>query len=281
MTTEYRGNLGAENTDRFPSMAIWASFPMMEHLQRKGRFQEFFEDFTLTTLLETAAVDDEQLFASYIDTGNTIQPLPTEKNRGVLRLATDATDNDGPVITMCGNVGANLMISDTAGDDKKLWFEARWKKSSITDNQCAMFIGLTEEARAVDNGLLTDDAGILADIDHIGFNVAHDNGEELNWAYTKAGQVDTEVIAAMDSLVADTYVKTGFVYDPARDTANRIAAYLNNVEQSTYVTGTNIAAATFPDAEEMCFSAGSKNGEATATNFDIDWIGFAQVMLES
>jgi hypothetical protein len=269
-------NLSAEITgDRLPSPAIWQTFPMYEHLMRPGVWFHWFDDFHNVPELTTNTAD-EAIYASFIDTSDTIRQLATEKMLGVLRLSAAATDNNGPVVTMGGNNGASVLISDTAGDDYPLWLEARWRKSSITANQAAMFLGLCEEARAVNNGLLADDTGVLADIDHIGFNVAHDAGAELNWAYTKAGQTDTEVIAALDTIVADTWYKHGFYFNPSADTAERIGVYVNNSRNSTFVTGTNIAAATFPDGEEMTFAAGVKAGEATAVTLDLDWIRLAQ-----
>lgn len=271
-------NLGSERTgDRLTSPALWEKFNSYERVHEAFSHVYWEDDFHVTPVLTTASgAINRYPYMSYIDTGNTITTLATEKMLGVLRFSVDASDNDGPVITMQGNDGTQVVISDTAGDDMPLWFEARWRKSSVTDNQCAMFLGLTEEARGVDNGLLVDDTGVLADIDHIGFNVAHDNGEELNFAYTKSGQTDVELIAAVDSLVIDTWYKNGFKYIPTNDTAERITVYVNNLPQSTFVTGTQIATATFPDAEELVFSAGVKAGEATAVTMDLDWVRLAQ-----
>ena len=53
------------------------------------------------------------------------------------------------------------------------------------------------------------------------------------------------------TMVADTFMKLGFVYDPLAPTAKRITVYVDGVASTTYVTGTNIATATFPDGEEM------------------------------
>ena len=270
---------GAEDTSRFRSGPIWATFPMTRHLYNPGHFVWWWDDFDVTPALTSATTAINRYpYMSYIDTSNTIVKLATEKMLGVLRLSADATDNDGPVVSMAGDANC-VVISDTAGDDMPLWFESRWRKSSVTDNQCAMFNGLCEETRAIDDGLLIDDTGVLADIDHIGFNVAQDNGEELNFAFTKSGQTDTELIAAMDSLAADTWYKDGFKYQPAvtsKPAAQRVAVFLNGSEQSTYVTATQIAAATFPDAEELQWAFGIKCGEATAVTGDVDWVGFAQ-----
>lgn len=279
VTHKRNANPAAEITDRFLSPNIWSGFPDAEKQRDPSRYFDFFDDFDRVPSLTAATTAvNRASYMSYIDTSDTIVALATEKNNGVLRLSVAATDNNGPVITFPGDTANCMVISDTAGDDLPAWFEARWRKSSVTDNQCAVFIGVCEEGRCINNGVLTDDDGVLADIDHIGFNVAHDNGEELNFAFTKSGQTDTELIAALDSLVASTWVKTGFRYDPGLLglTTERIKVFLNNAMNSTFVTATQIAAATFPDAEEMTFAACAKAGEATAVTFDIDWLRIAQ-----
>lgn len=275
-TVTHARNLTGEITDRFQSPAIWANFPWQEKLRDPTTYLDHCDDFHNLPDLSADANDD--IYSSYIDTSNTIKMLATEKMNGVCRLALDNTDNDGPVLQMGGGAGGCVMISDTAGDDLPLWFEARWRKSSVADNGIAVFIGLAQEGLAADDGVLVDDTGVLTDVDHIGFNVAHDNGEELNFAFTKEGQTDTELLAAMDTLVASTWVKTGFKFDPDFDTSKRIKVFLNNSEQSTYVTGTQIAAATFPDGEEMAPTFAGKNGAAGATNLDLDWFRIAQKM---
>lgn len=271
-------NLYGEITDRFLSPAIWASFPWQERMRDPSTYLDHFDDFH--NLPDLSADANGDLYATYIDTSNTISTLVSEKMNGVCRLSLDATDNDGPVLQMSGT-GNCVMISDTAGDDLPLWFEARWRKSSVSDNAIACFIGLAEEALTADDGVLVDDTGVLTDKDHIGFNVAHDNGEELNFAYVKAGQTDNELMAALDSLVAATWVKTGFQYSPDFPTTQRIKIHLNNSEQSTYVTGALIAAAAFPDAEELTPTFAAKNGTGATSQLDIDWFRIAQKMRAS
>lgn len=290
---QHARNLAAYDSNRDPdrhcSPAIWSDFPLQNMLEDPTTYLHWFDDFHNIPVLTTASgAINRYPYMSYIDTGNTITTLATVKTRGVLRLATDATDNDGPVINMQGNDGVQVMLDDnTTADRKKLWFESRWSKSSITDNQAAMFIGFAEEARAVDNGVLADNDGTYPDIDIIGYRVLQDNGEELDFAFRKNGQTAVEISAGMVTtsnadaagLAVDTFIKTGFVYDPREVTSKRIRLLINNIEDSDYTTATQMAAATFPDGEELCFTAGVKNGEATAVNFDLDWIRFAQEML--
>jgi hypothetical protein len=85
-------------------------------------------------------------------------------------------------------------------------------------------------------------------------------------------------IAGVHVPVADTFVKLGFLYDPSAPPAKRIKVFVSNVEQSTYVTAANIAAATFPDGEELGFLFGMKMGSAVLAEAAIDWWAFAQLI---
>ena len=57
----------------------------------------------------------------------------------------------------------------------------------------------------------------------------------------------------------------------------RMKLFVNNVEQSTYVTATAIAAATFPLSDAMSLVLSAKAGAATASTVDIDWWRIAQL----
>ena len=133
-------------------------------------------------------------------------------------------------------------------------FEVRFKVGQVTDSYNA-FLGLSEEGLAAANTI--SDAGALADRDLLGFAILEADGDSVDFVYNKAsaGGVTTK-IDGLKTLAADTFVNLGFCYDPAAPADRRIAVFVDNVEQSTYVTATNIAAATFPDAEELAFLAG-------------------------
>lgn len=285
-------NLGAYNTDRHLQNSVWSDFPYDQVLHEPTKWIYWFDDFTFVPSLTSATTAVNRWpYMSYIDTSNTIVALETAKTIGVLVIATDNTDNDGPIICLPGDKSVCFMLDDnTAADRRKMWQDYRWKKSSVTDNQAAVFLGLAEETRTVNDGLMTDDSAIvIATIDAIGFRVLQDNGEELDFTWQKASQTNQEIAhiatianenSATTGLAADTYVKTGFKYDPKESTANRIKVYVNNKTHATKVTGTQMAAATFPDGEELVWYAGLKNGEGTACSLSLDWIRMAQRNLD-
>ena len=255
-----------------PSNLIWHDCPWLEMLEDPGLGYVFWDDFL--NFSQHISIQNTQQYSSYVDTGVTIKSLATAVG-GVIEVAANDADNDEGSIQVGGNSGVMGVISDTAADAKKMWFEARIKKASIADNALAFFVGLGEENLAAENTLI-DNTGEFAAKDCIGFRVKHDNGEELDFVYGKAA-TPTEVIANIKAMVADTYVKVGFKYDPDEIAAKRIKIYHDNVEQSTYVTGTNIAAATFPDAEEMGLLLATKVGAAAESKLELDWWRFAQL----
>lgn len=212
-------------------------------------------------------------YTSYIDTGGTITNLADEIG-GVIALTTDGTDED----EIWMSSGALGKISDTAGDDCLTVFEARYKLSSITDDVMPHFMGLAKPGLAAANTMV-DETGVLkADSDFIGFRVLPDDGDSIDFVYQKGSAAVQEKIAGVCVPVADDFMKLGFVYDPAAPASKRIKVFVNNTEQSTYVTAANIEAVTFPDAVILSMLAGFKNTSAAAGELAIDWWAYAQVL---
>jgi hypothetical protein len=211
-------------------------------------------------------------YTSYIDAGGTVTNLADEIG-GVIALTTDGTDED----EIWMSSGALGKISDTAGDDCLTVFEARYKVSSIVNAAMSHFVGLAKPGLAAADTVV-DATGVLkADSDFIGFRTLLD-GDAISFVYQKGGAAVQNKIATVHIPVADTYVKLGFVYDPAAKASERIKVFVNNVEQATCVTAANIAAATFPDAVILSMLAGFKNTTAVATELAIDWWAYAQIL---
>ena len=285
---QHKRDLSAD-TDRNNSPGMWADCPLLELAIGSRSGIRIRDDFLVNAAEDGADTDGYQ---RYIDTSNTIRnlvvdvtALATGSRGGVLRLATDATDNDGPTIQQQNaNGGAQILIGNTAGAAWKLYFEARIRKT-IADDGSALFVGLAQLGTPADNGLLADDTGDLVDsISAIGWRVKHVNGgttgqnAKLDFVYQDAAQtVPVVTLASAATMVASTWIKVGFVYDPNAIAAEKIRLYINGQEQSSYVTTANIDAATFPENDAMSFVFGAKNGSATAMDVDIDWYDIVQL----
>ena len=285
------------DTSRRKSDAIWGTCPLQEIEEGIRDGQRDGDDFKYLQS-EDGNDDASDGYQKYIDTGNTIRLAATSTTLygGNVQLATDATDNDAPVIHRYGsnNAGSSLIspffIGATSGAIFPLWFEARLKIASISDDVTAWFCGLgmasTASTFAADNGLLEDDTGDVVDSKSvIGFRVKHKNGGTsgqnalLDFVYQDSAQTAPVVVqAGIATLANDTFFKVGFVYTPWDDANHQIKLYYNNIEQGTYVTSTNIAAATFPSNDQMNFVCGQKNGSANAGTLTLDWWQCVQLL---
>lgn len=258
-------------SDRSPSPKIWGRIPALKWAHGDGGF---FHHDDFCNFANHDSAQATQQYASYIDTGVTIRQIATVDG-GAITVTHDGTDNDEGSIQIGGNTGVETAI--TAATLKLLAFECRIKKSSIADDGIAFFVGLMEEGRAVADTLV-DNTGAVADKDFIGFRNLHDNGEEVDFVYKKAGQTLQET-AIITSMAADTWIKLGFLVDPIAPPSKRIKIFVNNTEYTTYVTQTQIEAATFPSGEEMGRIFATKIGTASAFTASMDWwrLGFSLV----
>jgi len=212
-------------------------------------------------------------YKSYEDTGGSIAQSATESG-GVLVIATDDTDNDEMSFTGASGAGAWGLISPTAGSDKLTIFETRFKVGQIGNTYNA-FIGLTEAGCAA--SAFIGDTGDLADKDLLGFYINEAAGNTLTFVQQNAGDgvaIATK-IASAGTLVADTYYKAGFVYDPTAPSSHRIKVFVDNIENATNLTAADMALATFPD-KRLVFTAGLQSATGAIKTVSVDWYGFFQ-----
>jgi len=263
---QHKGPTGPSSAQtRGLSARIWGRLPVKNwSVGLGGRF--FHDDF----MNHPAHISAQTIgnYGSYIDTGVTLKQSASEST-GAIEVAGNDADNDEGSIISGGGAGGMVAIDATGA--KRIAFECRIKKASIADNALAFFVGLSEESSQAANAL-TDTDGIVADKDFIGFSVLQDNGEELDFTWRTSGQT-VQVHANVADMVADTYMKMGFLYDPVSHPDDKqIKIFIDNgVEESVYVTQTQMAAATFPDDEELCLFLATKVGTAAESTLQMDW----------
>lgn len=233
-------------------------------------FSGFSPAISGTTALPSTTVPGPSGYGVYLDTATSACSVTqTAVAGGVARLATGATDNHEAWITSGGNTGTIGAIS--SGGTKRVIFEAKVKFGAVADVN--YFVGLTEEGCAAANTI--GDTGTLADKDYIGFSVNEGDSDALLFVYKKAGQTAQTLLTYGTALQAGTWYNLAFHIDPDAPEAKRLKVLVNNVEQSTYGTKTQLEAATFPAGEELAFTAGVKNDGATASTMDIDcWAAY-------
>lgn len=274
------------DTTAYPSQVIWADCPVYEMLVDPQRGNYFHDDFMNAPSAAAGASGTIGLspgngYIFYGDAGVLMkaEANATEGNGQSLQVSVNDSDNDEGIMS----VGAPaFMISDTAAyANRKLWFEARIKSATVANNGVSQFIGLAWDfgagvsIAAAAEGLV-DDTGSLGAFSFIGFHQDAADGDAWNFVVKAEGQAETEIISGVDVAVADTYAKFGFVFDPAAPASKRIRIYVDGVESSTYVTDTQIAAATFPDGESLAPAWATKVGAAAAVLCNLDWWRCAQ-----
>lgn len=219
-------------------------------------------------------------YYGFIENSSTIGNLTTEVN-GVIQIASGTTADNSSGFGMAQQAGQMKLGVGSPGAVTALGgrvaFEARVRFPNITDGDGSVFIGLTEEARQVDNGLFSD-AHAVAGIDLLGFWVVDSNNDLINFGYNVASgtaqSVGTTAIAA-----ATTWLKLGFIYDFSDAASQRISWFVDGAKQGTYITAANIAASTFPGGEEMGFSADAKTDASAAMKLDVDWVCWAAELI--
>jgi len=242
-----------------PSSSIWRNADIIEMIRNPRCGHYFFEDFMVGKPghLITLEADATAATADGAERG------------GSITLTTGGTDNNECYV---GGDYGGFEISDTGGDAHKLWFEARVKVSAIAAQ--TVFVGMIDPAAVAANMLL--DAGTVGDFDYIGFRINEADPDGIDFAYRISGGSEVVAVNEAQVAVADTYYKLGFVYDPLEDTSRRITIYVNGTANATYVTGTNIAAASFPDAQLLTPAIGIKTNAAVTKVLECDWVRVAQ-----
>jgi hypothetical protein len=241
-----------------------------------------FDSFPVLTLTTAAGqLQPPNGYHAFIEADATVGRIgPRADAPSAIELLTSTDTADGADHVTClgtgGNAGVLGVIDDSA--PRLLICEFRIRLNSITDADGSVFVGLGEEGLcATMTPLAAASPQAVSDDDIIGFFIGEADNDSLDFVYRKNGQAIQTVLTYGTALVADTWYNLGFVFDPLAPASKRIAVFVDNVEQTTYVTATNIAAATFPDAEELAmYAAIQGSADNDPQKFDMDLWAFYQ-----
>ena len=241
-----------------------------------------FDSFPVITLTTAAGqLQPPNGYHAFIEADATVGRIgPRADAPSAIELLTSTDAADGADHVTClgtgGNAGVLGVIDDSA--PKLLICEFRIRLNSITNADGSVFVGLGEEGLcATMTPLAAATPQAVSDDDCIGFFIGEADNDSLDFVYRKNGQAIQTVLTYGTALVADTWYNLGFVFDPTAPASQRIAVFVDNVEQTTYVTATQIAAATFPDAEELAmYAAVQGSADNLPQKFDMDLWAFYQ-----
>jgi hypothetical protein len=270
-TQQYKGSAGAGLLDvsRGPSQAIWADCPILELMAGVTDGIHIFDDFTNGPRVAAGA---EASYAGYgggyrgfADTGGSV--VDGNEVGGTLVLSSDG-DNEGASFRTSV---ASFQIARTMG---KLWFEARLKTDSIGDTRHGIFIGMMADA-ALTAVLPITAGGAIADVNIVGFHRLENDGDKFDTIYKADGVTQVTVEADATAVVADTFIKLGFVFDPKTAV---LTFYRNGVKLANTYTVPTAAGTDFPNDVRLGLVIAVLNATATSPGAaEIDWWRCAQL----
>lgn len=264
------------------SPALWGDPAKIISDSEMGYCAFLFEDFagwSTHTVNTNATIQGSAASWKVQATANVLINPPAaiaveEGEYGVLTVSGATTDNDELYL----NLPYGMCQIDAAYPEAKILFEARVKRDVLTDATGSFSTGLAKVADLVAAGL-TDGTGVIeANWDHISWSNLTDDADHVDFLFGATGQTYNTLLANAATLVADTWIKLGFLYNYG-DGVNCLRMFVDGVQVGVVNTVSQaiVAGATFPnDAVLTPYFAFIQNGTADTNYPSIDWIGCCQ-----
>ena len=270
--------LSAEGAvNRGLSPAIWQAYGFIGGNQDDpSLIPFFFDDFEKLGVYASAT--SQGGYITYQDAGVTIQQCAAADNSegefGVLEISHDGTASDEGSIELGAGVAGLVAISDTAGERSVIVAEARIKLPTVVVGDACFAFGLAKPGQATADAIETTSGDLdNAGIDFVGFQTLLTSNSEIDTVYAFDGTSATvQVKDNAGTLVADTWIKLGMVYDPYGITDHKMKFFINGVELGDSVTDAIITAGTaFPTDEELTLLFATKILSGGADTAYMDW----------
>lgn len=267
----YAGAPGSNaDTTTGPSSILFSRFDAME---RDGRVITQFEDFSSFRFGVPGSTE------TYWSGG--WKAIGTATNATFTRV--DAATGGCTLTLTADNEYLHMNKSsnpfEISRTSQPLAFEARLKVSSIADTVTDFFVGLGKPMTLTTIVPITTTAGDLATEDLVGIYRSGADGDELNSVCCSADATHTTIQDGLTTLVADTYVKVGFLWDPTRGDYN-LRFFVNGVPSATTHTVSATAGDTFPNNVRLGLLIGSISCGAAGTH-TVSWIKCSQFRASS
>jgi len=255
----YSDGLGV-NTQATPSPLLWSKVDAS--LERPNAWIHDYQDFrNLPATLNTTA-DVFGPCEAYASAGATFLTLDED---GGPRQIVEATDDEGFAIRMGSQP---FKIIQGHGE---LVFECRVKKQEVA-LASNLFVGLIEAVIPSVTVPLTA-AGAITDNNYVGYVSLEADPDAIIDEYQANGIAGVNTNSSI-ALVADTYIKLGFVFN--RDGDNKLWFYTNGQKQATSKAIPSAAGTDFPNDVRMGWIVAAIGGAASSVNVTADWIRVAQ-----
>lgn len=238
-----------EATRSGPSPNVMKRFRLREVMDRPGEKGYFmFDDFRDYPLIPTETTQigwgKSKVFAS---SGSTVVPTSVlnavDKAYGGLKL-TGNSDNDAASIAQAY---PGILLSGNLSDSGVAVAGFCIARDNILTNASATAFGLAETNLFTLSATVPLNAGdgMSNGGGFLGFNLLEDGLGVVNTCRSdRATATPTNIQAAVATMVANAYKKFEIVYDPNKS-AKCVSFFVDNVEQTTYVTKTALQAFTY------------------------------------
>lgn len=211
-------------------------------------------------------------YKAYEDTSQTVLPVETESG-GVIKMTLAATDNV-EIAMQLGMAAATTSApyKVTSGAVKPLYYEVCFRPTAAASDfdSCALYAGLGSVNIPANSAIVDDTMAFAAGTGFLGF---HTVDGTPRCTYKAASQTAATITLSSTALVTATWYQFGFYCEPTGQgpASQRVHLFWQGDEIATYITDTNIAAATFPTGVALSPVMGIKNGDATARSLEFDW----------
>lgn len=149
--------------------------------------------------------------------------------------------------------------------DARCVLEARIKKTSVTNANGSVFVGLT--GGAVSDLVPIDGGDHAVALNSVGFFIDEDSSNTVSFVRRGSGSV---AVVQSATISDDSYIKIGLAFDPA----SGVKWYLNGVEQSSPILGADAKdAAKFPASSVLLSMViGIKGTDTSQDTIEVDWV---------
>ena len=244
----------SSDTSRLPSPAVWGDFPWLAIQAGELNGVLFADDFADFPLVGTQTTQiNHGRYKLYAASGCSIAPVSAvnsvELGGGALAINTD-TDNDEASIAQSY---PGFLLTGLNSNSGKLCFECCYAQKSVATNMASTFIGLAETELFTLGSNVPHNSGDAIDASGalIGFRIEEDGLGVVDTVYSDRATSFTNVgDTEGGTLVAYTFKKLGFVYDPEKS-SNCITFFADNVELSTKLSRSTLTGLTNLDANAL------------------------------
>ncbi len=246
------------------SAAIWGNFPFATAYSAPWRAHFEYENFREFPMPATNQTTEAGRWSIFLSDGATITD-PAIADHSAAKFLSDG-DNEAAVLC---RKNAGIRITKNSG--RIVAYESRLKVSTISDSKNGLFVGLFEPLTPTATSHIGDD-GAMVDKNFIGFHRLEGDGDKIDIVYKADGQTQQSFADAL-TLVADTFVRVGFLFDGKQT----LKFFLDGALYSTAtLDATDLDAATFPDDINLAPAiVGAKNATgSTPGDNTINWSAF-------